>query len=185
MSEINEYKKVILKLAAFYEHGDKIGPEMVNFQAEVLSQWPLEEVKTGAMAYVKDTKNRFFPRPIHAIMEYAHPQDTPLDAARLAANEIWDAIGRFGWPNGHRAKERLGSLAWECVERNGGWKAVCEASGETDAGIFKAQMRDLAEALYRRAQAGKLEQAVGMPEPENKVHELARNAMKSIEGGTK
>lgn len=182
MSDLREYKRVVLKLAAFYEHGDKIGPEMVSFQAEVLAQWPIEEVKAGAMAYVKDTRNRFFPRPIHAIMEYVHPAESPLDAARLAANEVWDGIGRFGWNNHDRAKAALGTLAWELVERNGGWQAICEASSQSDAGVFKAQLRDLAEAVYRRAQAGKLSEAIRLPHADAEVKRLVMNTMDKAGG---
>jgi hypothetical protein len=136
-----------------------------------LEDLPFNQVINALVKLRRDPRTTRFPLPAK-IREAVHPQESPQDAARIAANEIWEAIGRFGWPNGNYARAQVGTLAWEVVTRNGGWISICQASGEGNAGTFKAQLRDLAESLYKRSQAGKLNEKVNLPEPSNNIGQL-------------
>jgi hypothetical protein len=102
---------------------------------------------------------------IKAIRTLVSPEEDPQQLAILTSNRIWAAIGRLGWNNGTQARHELEGLAWQTILEAGGWVQVCEDSGSVDAGIFKAQMRDLARAVYERARAGRTTERVALPGP--------------------
>jgi len=50
----------------------------------------------------------------------------------------------------------LGRIGVEVVERQGGWMTICEQTTHANTAIFKAQWRELAAALIRKAKTGDL-----------------------------
>ena len=181
---LSSYKEILLKLAAVYDHGDKINDLMLTLQAEHLSQWPIEEVAAGATAYMADSKNSFFPRPVHSIMEYVHPTVDKRAIAVAISAKIWACIGKYGYPGADRAKADIGEAGWEVVKQRGGWVSVCEESNTASPGIFQAQLRDLAESVITRSRAGKLNDEIKLPGPANeRLKGLMDQATKRIEGG--
>jgi hypothetical protein len=158
--EQSELKLRITLLAEYY--GQNISDEVVRMYAEDLSDLPFDGVVAAYQSLRRDPKVRRMPLPAE-VRARLEPPETPEECARLAAAEVWEAIGRHGWANPDRALASLGGLAKQVVERSGGWHAVCVSSSSMAAGTFKAQLRDLAEAVYKRAGAGKLEQRVELP----------------------
>lgn len=129
--------------------------------------------------YRSNVKNTRFPLPA-VLMESIKPFGEKTENIAIeTANRIISAIKRHGyvWPEGllengerwyyakqkdHYAKFRnwkdaalaeLGSLGFEVVQFSGGWFCLCE--DESDLGIKKAQLRQLAEALYEKAKSGR------------------------------
>lgn len=174
-----QVKLLLVGLAAYFDK--KLSDTQLAMYAEDLEDLPLEELAAAVRAYRKNPKNTQFPLP-SKLREAIAPQETPEDAARLAESEVWEAVARYGWPNPKEAQMALGALAWEGVQRFGGWDRVC-ASANEDGSTFRAQMRGTLESVYRRAQAGRLEERVALPSPAN-VTEISRIAFKPMpEGG--
>lgn len=161
MNQIIQIKKVLIGLAAYYDR--KLTDDQVQMYAEDLQDMPLEMLAAAVKQYRNNPRNNDFPRPARLRQEVA-PQDTPEDSARVSEAEIWEAVASCGQYQSDRARHRLGGLAWEGVSRFGGWLRVCEAANEHGS-TFRAQMRNTLESIYRRAQAGQLQNVVQLPEP--------------------
>ena len=168
-------KELVIGLAAYYDK--KLSPQQIAMYAEDLSTVPIEDLVRSIRLYRSNPKNSFFPLPAK-LLESIRPQETAEDCARLAESEIWEAVGAYGWPNANRARSALGALAWEGVERFGGWARVCEGANE-DGATFRAQMRNVLESVYRRAQQGRLEERVALPSPDQIPIEV-RERLKAI-----
>lgn len=180
IGEVQQLKAYIALTAAYY--GQELADAVVAMYAEDLSDLPLEAVKAAITQIRRDPKVTRFPLPA-VIRARLEPQDTPEDSARLAESEVWEAVGRYGWPNARDAQNAIGELGWEGVTRFGGWVRVCEAANDNPT-AFRAQMRNVLESVYRRAQQGRLTEAVALPEPEKKLKaEIARQALKALAGG--
>jgi hypothetical protein len=177
-AHVTQVKRLLIGLAAYYDR--KLSDDQVGMYAEDLADLTLEELGEAVRRYRRNPKNVGFPLPARLRQEIA-PQDTPEDSARLAESEIWETVGRVGYARGEDAERRLGGLAWEGVRRFGGWVRVCEAANENPT-AFRAQMRSVLESVYRRAQSGRLEERVALPEPDN-VRRLALGAFKQLPGG--
>jgi hypothetical protein len=175
--ELAALKAYIALTAAYY--GQDLADAVIAMYAEDLSDLPLADVKAAISLIRKDPKVTRFPLPA-VIRARISPQETPEDAARLAESEIWKAVGTYGYPNAKEAQMALGALAWEGVQRSGGWARVC-ASANEGGPSFRAQMRGTLEAVYRRAQAGRLEERVALPEPEHTAS-ISRIAFKPMPG---
>lgn len=87
------------------------------------------------------------------------PQILDSDSAVEVAGRILSAITKFGWSNGADAPSWIGEVGWAVVERNGGWKNLCETVKEKDIPTWRAQLRDQAGAVLRRHKAGVLHQS--------------------------
>lgn len=63
------------------------------------------------------------------------------------AQRIWGSLGLDGSYNPERAKQRIGPVGWEAVQRMGGWQQLCEITQEDDKGTCIAQWRDMIEGI--------------------------------------
>lgn len=163
-------KREIVLTAMYYQQ--PMPNEIVQMYFDDLADLPIESVMAVYRAYRRDPANTRPPLPA-VIRAKVNPQDSPIDAARLAEAEIWEGISRFGYARPDDAEKHLGSLAWEGVKRSGGWASVCMASNDNST-TFRAQMRGLLESLHRRAADGRLAQSVALPQPRGvkPVHEI-------------
>ena len=87
------------------------------------------------------------------------------DLAALASASIYSAVAAFGWPNAEAARGKLGDDVWSVVKAAGGWAQVCQDANETDAGVFKAQLREIARAVIHRTAAGKMGEVLEFQKP--------------------
>lgn len=110
--------------------------------------------------------NKGFPYPAD-IREKVMPEIKPEDDAQDVANLVIAAVGRFGYTNPDRAQEHVGELGWETITRMGGWKHLCETLNHQNENTYRAQIRDYASAVRRRAMRGELEQKPALPSPQN------------------
>jgi hypothetical protein len=167
--------QVIGVTAFFYDR--KVTPEVVSMMVDDLSDLPTPLVIAAFQEYRRNSTNRAFPMP-GQIREMVAPLEDSQSAARDAAGRIIAAVSKFGWNNSTAAREYIGSLGWEVVQRQGGWKSVCETLTHDNATGLQAQWRDLAMAVANRAKAGLLDSAPALPEP--KLKKLA-DGLKPIE----
>jgi hypothetical protein len=142
---------VIVLTAQYYDR--KLTPEVISMMVDDLADLDAAAVAEAFREYRRNPANRFFPLPgqIRAIVA---PGFDDNSAARDAAGRILSAVSRFGWNNPERAKEYVGTLGWAVVERQGGWRNVCETLTFENSGQLQAQWRDLALAISNRAKAG-------------------------------
>lgn len=126
--------------------------EMAKFVVKNLEDLDFEKSLAALNIFVKDPKNKFWPK-VAEIRSIVSPQLSKNDQANAIASNIRQAISRHGWSNLHAAKDELGAIAWEIVERCGGWKYICENHGvELNPLTFYAQSRDLAKSLLESEQ---------------------------------
>lgn len=153
-------KKTIIMVAAYYDR--ELKPEVVAMMAEDLADLPVLEVMKAYETYRRTAKQHRFPLPAE-IRAIVSPEVDADSAAREIAARITAAIPKFGYTNRQAAKEYIGEIGWQVVERQGGWPYLCEHHGrEIDPTAFQAQARDLAKAQILYPQAA-MAQAIGLP----------------------
>ena len=162
MNAITELKALIVAHSAYY--GQKLDPTVIQMYAEDLADLPIEVLRRALHEIRRDPKVNRFPLPA-VIRARVTPPEMDEDQARDAAARIITAIARCGWTNPDSAKAMIGELGWEVVQRQGGWRSICEGVMEENKTIFQAQWRDLAMSLSRRSRAGTLDQLPALPKP--------------------
>lgn len=161
---MNEVKIAILVLAEYYQK--QLTENQVLMYAEDLSILSPEELSSSILSYRKNPKNKDFPIPARLI-DIARPQENENDVGNETSSRIFGAIAGCGSYNPAGAKEIIGELGWEIVERMGGWHTLCMESNHDTAGTLRAQMRDFAQSIYRRHKAGFGNRPVGLPSPDS------------------
>lgn len=163
-------------LAEYYQKS--LTENQLCMYAEDLSRFEAEEIKLAMYEYRNDPKNRFFPIPAQLI-EILEPEvDSSLDAVEVSGR-IWQAIGNCGWPNPQGARSLVGEIGWYVVERMGGWKSLCDTATESEGGILRAQIRELAKSAIERSKIGYLHRVPVFPK-QNKGPELIGDIMKKL-----
>lgn len=150
-------KALILEDAAYWDA--QMNEVKLRAWTDQLSKYPAAVVKT-AMNHFRGEKGRVrMPMPADIVSHFA--VDVSPDAeATAAAARIFQAIGRFGWPNGKEAQVFIGSLGWSTVQRMGGWTKVCEMVGvDYDKSAFLAHAKSIAKSESEYAKAGRHDEA--------------------------
>jgi len=87
-------------------------------------------------------------------------EPTDEDRGRETAERIFAGIGKFGsmvnqksWPS---IAAFIGPIGEEVVRLQGGWNQICDITDYDNATTLKAQWRELATALCRKARSGDL-----------------------------
>lgn len=177
---------------------------------EIIAIYDLELATLGyeraslAIETIIKTRRARDPFPsIADIRDVIEPKIDPRLQAADVASRIMSAVPKFGsgryqseegLKELHRKiQDHVGDLGWEAIKVMGGWFRVCEQMEDTDTGTFRAQLREIIESTYRRAEAGLLNQVPSLPSPRGKIGEpkqlgsvlqaLLPNGLKSVEGG--
>jgi hypothetical protein len=123
--------------------------------------------------------SRYFPHPSD-IREKIKPEINPSDDAELVANLVISAVGKYGYTNPDKARKLMGELGWETVKLMGGWKHLCEALEHDNETTFRAQIRNLAGTVRRKALRGDLHVAPELPQS-SELKNLISKTMKGLE----
>lgn len=148
------YKKAVLNLGVYY--GKTFEDHVIEMYAQDLLDLTIEELTIAIKKIKSNPKITQFPLPAmikSQIRQLTSPEDIGLEASE----EIMKAIGKFGWCNWKDAQKKLSPLALDIIERRGGWVKLCEEANETDYGIFRAQLRELAHSRARKMEYEKNE----------------------------
>lgn len=155
---------------------DQIPDEVIELYVFDLKDLDFESVRIAYEKYRRNPRNTRAPLPA-AIREIISPLEDPRTMAIDASNRIVAAIAKHGytwnwprdgkwWPH-HSFQDaciaEVGELGWDVIQRMGGWLAVHDEWKREGDGIFKAQLRDLAEAAYKRAANGHRNTPPGLP----------------------
>lgn len=126
--------------AAYYR--TKIDDQVLRMYADDLSDLDFASVRDALDSYRKNPKNRTLPIPA-VIRDQLSPNVDPDSTAREIAARIGGAITRFGWANGEQARNFIGEIGWNVIQRRGGWSHLCQNHGVTiDPTAFEAQVRE-------------------------------------------
>ncbi|NDE91614.1 MAG: hypothetical protein EB059_10880 [Alphaproteobacteria bacterium] len=148
------------QLAMIY--GKQLTPQALVMMVDALDDLPGGAVIQVMKAWVK--KQKHFPMPSD-IRESLSPTTDAADDGRDIASRVIAAVSKFGSYQAEAAKNHIGEIGWECVQRMGGWKTFCSELTEDTKGIFNAQIRDLAMTLKKKALNGTLDQPQNFPTP--------------------
>lgn len=166
---IQALKEVIILTASYYSKTLDAG--VLNMYVDDLSEFPEDNVIAAYRTYRRDPKNKTFPLPSQ-IIEILKPSISPDAEAQMASARIFEAIGKFGWPNGREAQVYIGPLGWRVVKRMGGWTQVCEMVGVSyDRAAFIAHAKSIAKAEREYIRA---DQDDAKPQLENSPNNLLR-----------
>lgn len=163
---MTELKKLLIGMAETF--GITLSVQRLQIYVDLLSDLPLEVVKSAVHEILRDPSQKFFPLPA-VIRERVNPGENPDHEAVEASNRIVEAISRFGFYNPTDAKAFIGELGWLVVQREGGWETLCETVMAPQLPILKAQWRELAKALYGRAKRGAIDSPPELPSPSGGV----------------
>lgn len=157
--------------------GRELGETMLNGYLAALDDLNPAQVLLALKDWIK--KGRGFPYPSE-IREMILPEVSGDDHAVDVASSIIAAISTCGYTNPARAREMIGDLGWEVVQRFGGWRNVCENSDHEQLNTMRAQLRGLAEVVYKKSQRGELDHRPELPTAAN-IASIVSSALKQIE----
>lgn len=200
---IQAKEKIFLTCLAM---GKELPHAVITMFGEDLKDLPFEATMKAIDNYRRDGKNKFAPMP-GQIRDMVLPKVEDKDQARDCAILILKAVSRRGyyWAGGsmmdgklcfegnagvfHEAfepacKQYCGDLAWEVIQRFGGWARLCEVAHDSQETTLLAQLRDLAESLQKKARAGSLDQVPGLPSSQNSVPQLEGNKVQALVSST-
>lgn len=146
------------QLAMIY--GKQLTPQALVMMVDALEDLPAVAVIEVMRGWVK--KQKHFPMPSD-IREALMPTTDSADEGRDIASMVIKAVSRFGSYQAEQAKNAIGEIGWECVQRMGGWKTFCAELTEDNKGILNAQIRDLAMTLKKKALNGTLHKPQNFP----------------------
>lgn len=153
-------KEAIILTASYYNH--PLSAPVLAMYAEELMELPEAEVIEAYRAYRRDPKNRTNPLPAQ-IKAIVRPSVDPESAAREIAARITTAIRKFGYDRGIEAREFIGEVGWQVVQRQAGWSYLCGVDAPVvDPAIRQAQLRDLALSILKHSPEA-MAQAIGTP----------------------
>lgn len=178
--EIQKLKAIIATTNAYY--GRELTDDVLAMQTHDLADLPFDAVAQAYANYRRNPKHRTAPLPAD-ILEAVNPGKiiNPEHDAIEASNRIVQAMSRYGWTNEERAQEFIGELGWMIVQREGGWRDLCQRTTNDDLPILKAQWRELAKSLRSRAESGRLDQPPALVSDERiAIQNLADKAIKRI-----
>ncbi len=153
-------KVLIAVMAEYYKC--PLSDHALLMYVEDLEDLPLHEVERAAKELRRDPRTTRLPLPA-AIRAHLMPPKSDTVEANAAANRIWSAIAKFGYPNPDKARAYIGTLGWEVVMARGGWNSVCQESN--DNSNLQVQLQRLAETVITRTKAGLGDQAPELPTP--------------------
>lgn len=120
-----------------------------------LAPYGLARVASAIESVIVGRKTRDPFPSVKEIISIMVPERNDENESIEAVNRVKQAVPRFGRYRGDEAKEFIGELGWEVVQKWGGWGHLCEnlgaSIGET---TFTAQARKDALSIQGRAKAG-------------------------------
>lgn len=141
--EIAALKKRILAASVYY--GRQFTTDVIDMYVEFLSDLSMEDVMNAIKAYCMNGKNKFMFNAAQ-LREIINPEPSPDDVSREIASRITQAVTQYGYCNTSHAREYIGEIGWEVVQRKGGWNHICQNLGVSiDPTVFEAQCRELSK----------------------------------------
>lgn len=143
--------------------GFTLTPELVELYDRGMRRFGYDRALKAVEEHIITRRGQDRFPSIGDLVRLIQPEENDDDAAVEVAGRIFDAIARFGYWNPKEAQDYVGEVGWLVVARNGGWAALCEGTLSRNVPALKAQFREMALSILRRARAGTLGQAPRLP----------------------
>ncbi len=171
-----EIKEKIIFLATM--NNRQINEVFLNGFIEALNDLDEREILFCLNDWVKTSKGFPFPSEIRSKI------DTPVsdeDKAQRISNLILDCQRKFGYTNKKQAEEYMGEAAWRTVNELGGWQLLCETTMTDQLTSNRAQFKNSALSVLRRAKSGVLDEKISIPQStKSEMGKLISETMKGI-----
>lgn len=164
--EKKQLKALIVTTSLYY--GRQLDDVVILMQTKDLEDLPFRQIVDAFNKYRRDAANKFAPLPA-AIRAMVNPSLSRDQEALEASKKIVEAMGKFGYLNPDKARNFMGPIAWEVVQREGGWPQLCQRTKNDDLPILGAQFRELAKVVIVRQMSLPKE---ALPSPEQKSLEV-------------
>lgn len=168
MAKPSEVMALIVAHAAYYER--TLSDEVVEMYVNDLCEFSLEQLKSAYATYRNDPKN--FRNPIPAqIKAIINPKTDSRKAAADLAQRLCSFARKkdYTWAMHNSFRKEflleLGEIAWNVVQKRGGWNAFCDEFWNSDNTAFSAQLRDVIEFEWESHSNGNLRPMHALPEP--------------------
>lgn len=164
---MNPHDLFLKSLAILAEHCQfKLESFTIDLYFESLQDLGFENVALAIREILKTRKatDRF--PSIADIRNIIQPEISSREAATDLANQLIAAISRLGrYARISDVEYEVGEAGMEVITRMGGWPRFVEMTDDCDISIFKAQLRDLIEAVQKKARAGTLHEKAKLNQP--------------------
>lgn len=135
-------------------YGKEFDLDMGQLFVDDLADQKFDDIIRALSAFRTDKKNRLPPN-VADILSLINPEIDDSAKAQNIAGLVLKAVSKFGWAQPSEAKEMMGPVGWEIVQRYGGWQYVCENLGEDiSVTTFTAQVRDAIKAQLQISSSG-------------------------------
>lgn len=155
----NEIAQLWIQLGIM--HNRTLTKPVVDMMLDAVSDLEPEEV-CAALKKWAATESRF-PLPAD-LRKKIEPEMNEDDESQEIASLILTFIGKYGSHQPSLARQNMGELSWLVVERMGGWTHLCESVMQDNETFYRAQIRDLAKTLSKRARRGEINEVPQLPE---------------------
>jgi hypothetical protein len=170
-------KEQVIMLASF--SGREMNEMLLSGYMNAISDLDQGQVLDALKSWLRTNKG--FPHPAD-IREKVMPEINPADDALDVANLIITSVGKYGWTNPDQARAFMGELGWTTVTRMGGWRHLCETLTQDNETTFRAQIKNYAETVRRKAMRGELSIAPALPSPQGEsAQKLISTTFKTME----
>jgi hypothetical protein len=148
--ENHKRASLILKLAK------NLNDQSVNSERSLGIAKALDELSDDEFIKACTLVNKKFrkvPAPIDFYELVKKATNSKNESIDVAARII-GAVPEFGYARGNDAREYIGELGWQVVQRFGGWTTVCEGLTVQNEAMKYAQFREVANAMMERRALG-------------------------------
>lgn len=171
-----EIKKSLIALATIA--GKELNEVSLTAYSDALEDLDTNLVLNALKNWLKTERGFPYPSDIRAKVM---PEIDSSDDAQEVSASIVAAISKHGWTNPTSAKEHIGLLGWEVVQRMGGWKHLCESCTLDNQNTLRAQIRNYSESVIKRAKRGELDLKPALPQSSSNVLKFINSTFKGME----
>lgn len=162
--------------------GKDLSPDVLRMYDKLLEPLGYPALCVAVEQIILDRNDRDpFPSP-RTIKEKLHPKVDDDALAIEAASRVIGAISKFGYCNPSEARAYVGELGWAIVDREGGWVALCEKVESRQLPSLRAQWRDLAKSILKRARNDSDDRPPSLPAA-NPLSRLTNGVAKALPPG--
>lgn len=172
----NEQKKIIAAIFTVRAEltGKTFSQNAIRVMIEDLEGLEFDEILFILRDWGKKETSFPYPALIH---EKLNPETSSREDGLHVANLIINCVSSCGYTNPEIARFKMGGLAWEVVRLMGGWKHICETTTLENENTLRAQIRDYAETISKKAKNGSLLELPELPE-KNEVLKITSGIFK-------
>jgi len=143
-----EIIKLLVLMAQLYNKN--LTENIIEVYCDILEELSSEELNRAFKKIMKDPNQRFFPLPAEILQAAKEDSRSNKDLAMEVVSKIFYAISKIGPYRSKEARDHIGEIGWEVIQREGGWEFVNEILNESNSQTIKAQWRDTIQSFQTK-----------------------------------